>query len=285
MDFEDSTLQILFSLDEFSTFSEIVNDICKKLPDIHGVLLTGSLVQRFKLPNPPKRYQSLTNEAIAYEKIRYRAKRKLFPHPQSDLDIWILTASAGGLENVPRTLDSRALELLDWYAKQEAPNMKTWISMKHERFDEFYKKEYLYTNSWREYNEVPYFAWGFKENLIDRIGCDLKNTREKINYYFQKSYPKEFLEVRAYPNIVFNLRPEKIIIDNKEDRTPFVYYMKDLLDHENNCIVLYARDDVSPLIYPFAEDGIALGEAVAQTIGWKSHYVKSIQSNGDRNVA
>ena len=273
LEFNNSTLQSLFDEREFKRFSGIIRETAQDFPEIQGVLITGSLVQYVRLPNRQNGYK-LNSMQKAYEDIVCRSRRKFFPHLDSDLDIWLLIDDIKGNDFVPKELDDKALELIDWYAKQKTLDLKEWIDKKHEAFDVFYKQVLLYPKSWTKKNEIPYYGWGFKETLVDNIGCGLKPVRDRIKGFFSKNYPRDFLEVRAFPSSVFNLRPEKITLDDGEvDRTPFPYYMKDWLDSERNCVVLYRRKDNKEAIYPFDEGGVVLGQRVADEIGWDYRHV------------
>ncbi|MEW5896074.1 MAG: hypothetical protein AB1668_00105 [Nanoarchaeota archaeon] len=77
--FEQSTLQLLFSREEYNQFKEIITDLCLTFPDIIGAFITGSLTQKIDLPDPPAPGENLGNLAKAYASIVGRTRRKLFP--------------------------------------------------------------------------------------------------------------------------------------------------------------------------------------------------------------
>ena len=270
LSFEKSTLQLLLDRSEFDIFCEIISRTASEHPEILGVLLTGSLVQRLKLPNPADGVGIVTTPLQgAYQEIVSRSRRKLFPHPDADMDVWLLIEDADNRTDVSQTLDSRAIDLVKWYARKGNGDLARWIRLKHRAFDEFYKKPALFPKTWVASNPTPYYAWGFKENVIDRIGANLQPFRNKIKNFFRKKYPTEFLELRAFPQSVFNLRPEKIKVGTGLlDRTPFAYYLKDWLDVEQNCIVVYTKSNTPELIYPFRPAGRVLGQRVADEVGW-----------------
>src|SRR3989344_8040756 len=89
LSFEQSTLQLLFSQEEYCQFREIVAELCSAFPDIKGAFMTGSLTQKIGLPDPPASNEDLGELARAYASIVGRTRRKLFPHIDSDLDFWI----------------------------------------------------------------------------------------------------------------------------------------------------------------------------------------------------
>jgi hypothetical protein len=269
--FEQSNLQHLFDANEFRTFSEILSRTAYEHPEILGVLLTGSLVQRLRLPNPLATTPAtpMTPFQSAYQDVVSRSRRKFFAHPDADLDVWLLIEDATSGTDIPQVMDSRALDLIAWYSKRKSIDNNKWIQKKSRAFDEFYKKERLYPRTWIANNPTPHHGSGYKESVIDRIGTNLQDVRNRIKYYFRKTYPSAFLELRAFPESVFNLRPEKIeVSEGNLDRTPFAYFMKDWLDIEQNCMIVYTRPDAKDLIYPFGSEGRVLGQAIADEIEW-----------------
>ena len=236
-EFEQSTLQLLFSKEEYRQFKEIVADVCSTFPDIKGAFITGSLTQKMGLPDPPAPNEDLDDLAKAYASIVGRTRRKLFPHIDSDLDFWILTEEQEGNERIPSILCERALDLLQWYSSHgERVDLVDWIHLKRQAFDEFYKKPFLYSKRWLVTSQNPAHAIGFKKALEERIGDYLPKLRAKIDYYFRKSFPGQFIETRSFPSSVFNLKTERIPVMDTEDRTPFPFYLRDWVDLERNCL-------------------------------------------------
>lgn len=268
--FEKSTLQLLMDRSEFDIFCEIISRTASEHAEVRGVLLTGSLIQRLRLPNSTDGISAVkTPWQSAYEEIVSRSRRKLFPHPDADLDVWLLIEDRESRMDVCQTLDDRALDLVKWYAKKKSADPAAWIRLKHRAFDEFYKQEAWFPRSWVASNPLPYYAWSFKETVIDRIGANLQACRGRIKNCFRKKYPTEFLELRAFPQAVFNVRPEKIALASGTlDRTPFAYYLKDWLDLEQNCLVVYTKPRAIDLIYPFNPAGRVLGQKIADQIKW-----------------
>jgi ABC-type oligopeptide transport system ATPase subunit len=267
LEFEQSFLQSLFTREEFNLFKNIVRETASEFPDIKGVLITGSLVKQIYLPDCIQKPQGKGLQR-AYQEIIFRYGRKYFPHPKSDLDMWLLIDDIQTCK-IAEYLDSCTVDLLKWYASQKSPDFSEWIDKKHKYYDPYYKKSYLYPESWNRDNIMPYLGSSFKEILVSNINNRLKTVRNRIENFFLKNYPDDFLEVRAYPSSVFNLRPEPLILSNgRVDRTPFAYYLKDWLDLEKNCMVLYRRDNMSPTIYPFDKNGVIRGQRIADFINW-----------------
>ena len=138
--FEQSTIQLLFSKEEYCQFVEVVAELCSTFPDIKGAFITGSLTQKIGLPDPPASNENSGDLAKAYASIVGRTRRKLFPHIDSDLDFWILTEEQESNERIPNILCERALDLLHWYSSQsDEVDLVEWIHLKRQAFDEFYK--------------------------------------------------------------------------------------------------------------------------------------------------
>ena len=277
LSFEQSTLQLLFSQEEYCQFREIVAELCSAFPDIKGAFMTGSLTQKIGLPDPPASNEDLGELARAYASIVGRTRRKLFPHIDSDLDFWILTEEQDGNERIQPILNERALDLLQWYSSQgDEVDMVEWIHLKRRAFDEFYKKPFLYSDRWLATSSNPAHAIGFKAALEEKIGKSLPKLRAKIDYYFRKGSLGQFIETRSFPASVFNLKTEKIPIMNSEDRTPFPFYLRDWVDLERNCLILYSSGDTTSLIYPFNPNGVVPGEKIATSINWTPRHIDSV---------
>lgn len=269
--FKESSLQLILSLEEFDILRELIRETCSEFPDIDGVLLTGSLVQRLCLPPPPKE-NDLGSFAKAYADVVGRTRRKLFPHLDSDLDFWILTEEQEGNAQTQEITCDLAYDLLEWYSKQKKVDLAEWIYRKKQAFGKYYKKNYLYSARWIKENPKPYNASGFKEKLEEKVCKLLPEAVKKINYYFRKKIPGDFLETRCFPPSVFNLKTERISIQDYEDRTPFPFYIRDWVDIERNCLIMYSSEKPN-LIYPFNSEGVVPGENLAKKIGWTSRHV------------
>lgn len=282
--FEETTLQILFDERDFSQLSEIIYNLGVKNPDIMGILLTGSLVQKIKLPNPS--FLDIQTElAKTYQTIVGRAKRRLWPHLESDLDLWICTKDPENGDNFSQIIDERGISLIEQLSSNPAMPLEDWIGKKRNAFDEFYKKVNLYSDCWlRETPDRPWLAQHFEQQLMQEVENKFILLGEKVNYYFKKEFPSEFIEIRAYPSCVFHLRPEKIVLKGKTDRTPFSYYLQDWVRRDNNCLVLYSKESPSSeIIYPFNLDGRVPGQSIADHVGWTPHHVEECFYKGDKN--
>ena len=269
--FQDSTLKKLFNPDEFEMFCEVIRRTASEYSEILGVLVMGSFVERLQFPLPNGEASATRSpEHAVYERIVSRTRRKFSTHPGSDLDIWVLTEDAPETVDVWQTLDAKAIALVRWYAQQGEDDINKWITRKHEAFDAYYKKDDFYPTTWVTSSPLPHLALGFREGIVDRIGTHLQDFRSRVRVHMQKMYPTKFLELRSFPKALFNLRPEKIALaPGHLDRTPFAYYLKDWLDLEQNCIVLYTKEGATDLIYPFDPNGRVPGQALADAIGWK----------------
>jgi len=276
MEFKESTLQMVLNDTEFGELINSIGLVASHYEDIQGVLITGSLVQKIQLPNPPTN-PNLSRLARAYAEIVGRTRRKLFPHIDSDFDFWILTKDQPGNDSYPEYLDNKALELISWYASQNKVDLAEWIYKKGNAFRDIYKNPVLYSSKWKEYNyPIPCNAEGFKLELKNEIIAKLPSLAAKVSYYFRKSTINEFIEARAYPSSVFNLRPERILVGDADDRTPFPFFIKDWVDRDRNCLLLYTRSDATNLIYPFILDGMIPGERIAEAIGWTPRHIDHV---------
>lgn len=277
IELKDSMLQSLFSEQEYARFKEIIFDVSQKYKDVKGVLVTGSLVQRVQLANPSPPHKILDRRASAYAQIVGRTKRKIFPSANSDLDMWVLTEEQEGNETISTMLTERGLDLLEWYASQgDNVDLSEWIRLKCNAFDEFYKQSFLYSENWRAGNSNPAHATGFKQEIEEQLERTLPGVRDKVNYYFRRDFRGQFIEVRAFPPSVFNLKTERIMIGNQEDRTPFTFYIRDWVDLEKNCLVVYCSNEQERLTYPFNPQGTVPGAGIAQAIGWTQRDIDSI---------
>ena len=191
--FEESTLQTILDIKDYLRLCDLVNLTAVENPEILGILLTGSLVQRIKLPSPYKKNFQEEDITLTYKQIVGRARRKLWPHYDSDLDIWICTEESKKNENLSSILNKRGVSLLDWLCKNPKASLDEWIRLKHEKFDDFYKVEKLYPSSWLKRNpKSPWLATDFKHKLIERVNEGFPLLEEKINYYFRKKFVVNF---------------------------------------------------------------------------------------------
>lgn len=276
MEFKESTLQMLCNENEFEALKQATSNAASRFSDIQGVLITGSLVQKLGLPKPPTA-PLLTASGKAYAEIVGRTRRKLFPHIDSDFDFWVLTEEQPGNEWLQDQISEQGLELLAWYAEQARVDLAEWVWRKRQAFDPIYKKPFLYSDEWNNANaSIPSNAEGFRCALEAELQEMLPSLVEKIRYYFRRQIPGDFIEARAFPPSVFNLKTERIPVGTAEDRTPFPFYIRDWVDRDRNCIVLYVKGDPSQLIYPFNPNGFVPGERVARSIQWSPRHIDHV---------
>ena len=84
----------------------------------------------------------------------------------------------------------------------------------------------------------------------------------RIARFTEKKIPGNFLEVRAFPESVFNLRPDDVAVPGDgKDRQPFPRIADEQwISPSHASSVLYAADGVS--IYPFVGEGRILGQEI-----------------------
>jgi len=277
MEFKESTLQMLLNQDEFEELKDTTAKVASSLEDVDGVFITGSLVQKIKLPEPPVD-PTLSELGKAYAEIVGRTRRKLFPHIDSDFDFWVLTSEQQGNEGLQAHICDQAIDLLSWYAEQKKVDLAEWIVRKRKAFDPIYKQPFLYSEGWNRLNSgIPSNAEGFRTLLEKELQARLPRLVARVSYYFRKSIPGEFIEARAFPASVFNLKTERIPVGNYEDRTPFPFFIKDWVDRDRNCLPLYTKgENTERLIYPFNATGYIPGENIARVIEWTPRHIDHV---------
>ncbi len=268
----ESILQSIFDENEYQKFLFILKEVCDQDKDVLGVLITGSFTQNLQLPDPKATINANAyNEA--YKLILNKQRRRIFPSRSSDLDIWVLTKDPYPqdiAERVKSTLEDRSIELVQWLAENmHSPNYYyEWINRKQKAFNEFYKQNSMYSEAWIKKNpEYPWRGGKLKRAIIRELESSLPRVVNRINHNFEKKIPGEFFELRSYPTSVFNLRPEEIMVEGKIDKTPFPFPLDDLVDLNDNCYVLYAREESKDeLIYPFNSKGEILNERLQKLV-------------------
>jgi hypothetical protein len=272
LEYQESNLSDFMKNNEFEVFSDIVQNIGISYPALNGILMTGSVVQRRGLHET---YNTLTENPLqaAYNVVAWRNKKKERPSPQSDMDIWILTHDPdiedGG--TITNTINQRAIELLQWLSERPNYNINEWINLKKTAFGQYYKQLYLYPPKWLERNPTdPWRARGLRDEIVRNVTTYLPHWVERMNSYFEKQMSGRFLEIRAFPHSTFHLRPEKIRVNGEVvDNSPFAYYLKDWIDLEKNCLVLYGNDTAT--CYPFQENGEIPGQAIKDAINHSTY--------------
>jgi hypothetical protein len=99
-------------------------------------------------------------------------------------------------------------------------------------------------------------------SLLERYMIDnMPGAVSRINNFVSKRIPGEFLEVRAFPESLFNLRPEENKLpDGSTERMPFPRIADDQwISPNHTSFVLY---DNGATIYPFKQNGTMLGQAI-----------------------
>ncbi len=109
-------------------------------------------------------------------------------------------------------------------------------------------------------------AANFKQHLESTILEHLPDFVERVNKFTSKAIPGDFLEIRAYPESVFNLRPDQIMMEGDIlDREPFPQIGDDQwISPDHSSAVLYSSDEST--IYPFRLDGRIVGEDISRYI-------------------
>ncbi len=272
MELQQSFLSVFLKPEELCVLKDTVADLSKKYPDVTGVLITGSLAQKISLA-PCYTIEHSTPLLEAYLKILNRSGRHIFPRVSSDLDVWVCTSEPSQNQTIKEKVEERAIDLINWLVKNpDLHGTHAWIEQKHHAFDEFYKRPELYTPSWQQVNgQGPWLAQTFTAELTHRIIQSMPDFQKRVNHYFDRNIPGEFIELRAYPPCTFNLRPEVLNIDCKNDKTPFPFIIEEWLDLDRNCFVLYSDKNTSNQIYPFNPLGVKLGSSLATYLHAGSH--------------
>lgn len=268
LDIKDIGLQAVCNPSEFAIFKDIVATKSESNPNILGVLVIGSFIQRLELTT--EELPKVTNpKQEAYEVIRARQRRRMFPSINSDLDIWVMTTDEKYPEPIKEDITARSIELIDWLANNPHQHMTDyWTNLKQVAFGLYYKNPLLYSKSWNNLG-IPWNAESFKTEVVREIVHWIPDMTKRINRNFTKKLPGSFLEVRAFPQSTFNLRPEELMINGDEDRTPFPRIMnQDWISRDKNTIILYAREGAN-LIYPFNQSGEKLGSRLEDYINEK----------------
>lgn len=260
----ETAMQSLFTESEFSDFKGVVKEVCEQNPEIQGVVITGSLTQKLRLPDPQE-VAFINKYDQAYSLIENKGRRRIYPSRSSDLDVWVCLKDPDGIGDVKAALESRAIELLCWLAdNQDKHQSSEWIERKKGALNAFYKQVYMYSAQWNQQNpNMPWRGHELKSQIIQSLQHSMPDLVARINHHFDKKVPGEFFELRAYPESTFNLRVEEIFVDGSADKTPFPFVLERLLDMERNCFLLYVSDQGQErMIYPLNENGERLGNRI-----------------------
>ncbi len=276
MRLHESTISALMNESEFSDFQHVIIDVCRSHPDIEGVVITGSLTQKLSLPQTLSTQYENPQQA-AYGLIEKRQRRRIFPSATSDLDVWVCLKNPEGVADVSGIIESRAIELIDWLAcNSDKYPTEEWAVQKAIAFDSFYKKTYMYTNTWMQDNPtMPWRGSKLKREITGALEANMPSLVERINYHFQKKIPGDFLELRAFPSMTFNLRPDETFIDGVENKNPFPRIIERLLDFDRNCFVLYVSEQGRDnMVYPLNAAGKKQGQGILEYINDPKSYKK-----------
>jgi len=143
-----------------------------------------------------------------------------------------------------------------------------WLKKKEAVFRDYYKNKELYPSDFTYTNgqDAPWMAEEFKNQLEARLVSELPDLVDRINHTFDKNIPGHFLEVRAFPESVFHLRPDNVMMPNGiEDRMPFPIIADDQwISPDHTSVTLYSSGEST--IYPLCEKGRILGEDIDRHI-------------------
>ncbi|HLP86318.1 MAG TPA: hypothetical protein VK153_00345 [Candidatus Paceibacterota bacterium] len=260
-------LQDLFSAKEYTLFLKAIQDTAKKFTDIIGVLGVGSLFQPLRTPDDFFIPRYNTARGIAYEKIRNPSRRRLAIREGTDLDIWICTKDNNNSRSAQKRVEIGAIALLSElvsgtlkWGSGHWHNKKIAVFGQYYKNPEFYSKEFIALNNGSE----PWMAYQFKSILEKYIIEHMPYFVKNVNNIFAKKIPGNFLEIRAFPESLFHLRPDDALMPNmQEDRMPFPRIANDQwISPEHSSFILYKSEDVN--IYPFKENGRILGSCISE---------------------
>ncbi len=260
---ETMPIQALIDPSEWVTLHEKTQEIAADYPDITGVIAIGSLIQ---CPRPPARYleQRRPGElGAAYDSVRNAGRRKLFPGQNSDLDIWVALNDTPQSAAAETAVSRAGIGLIEALANGTVERgTQQWHYKKRSAFTGNYKNTDFYTSRFTEANssDAPWMAADFKQRLEASIVANIPDFVDRVNRFTTKKIPGDFLEVRAYPESVYNLRPDQVMMDGGIlDREPFPQIGDDQwISPQDLSTILYAGDKSE--IYPFVSDGRMVGQ-------------------------
>lgn len=254
---------------------EIVDTVARRHKDVIGVLAVGSMVQG---PPPPDFYSNNRpgSLGIAYESIRRPERRRATHGVDSDLDLWICTRNTELSKRARLKVEMGGAALLEELASGTLKRGTAhWRDKKLSFFGEYYKNPELYKNNQND----PWMAHEFKSELEDLIVDLMPELVNNVSGSMNRSIPGNFLEIRAFPESLFHLRPDESVLSNgSEDRAPFPRIVdSQWIDVRHNAHVLFNR---GVEIYPFMEEGDRLGSYIEEHIFDYSERENDIESLG-----
>lgn len=261
-------IHALIKPSEWYIFNEEVKDVASSDASILGVLAMGSLIQTFL---PPANFYEPRRPGPygeAYEQVRNPNRRKVYPSNSSDLDIWVCTEDTLFSSQGQAQVDLGAIALLGELAsgtiRRGTPQ---WSQKKAAAFGSYYKKPEMYDRDFTKNNPgTPWMAEGFKSRLEGRLQTKLPEMCERLNKFTSKQIPGDFLEIRAFPQSLFNLRPDDVVMESGTiDRQPFPRIADDQwISPSHASYLLYNSGKAD--IYPFDLSGRTLGAEIAEYI-------------------
>lgn len=264
--FNTMPLQSFMDPSEWLIFNEEVATVAAGFPDITGVLAIGSLVQSFRPPINFYENQRSGPLGVAYESIRHPERRKVFPSNHSDLDIWVAVRDTKESAGIEQAVSLGGISLLEELASGRVQRgTPQWGRKKEAAFNAYYKNPDLYPRGFTTTahdGAQPWMATRFKSMVEQALLHRTPDFVDRIARFTEKKIPGNFLEVRAFPESVFNLRPDDVAVPGDgEDRQPFPRIADEQwIGPSHASRVLHAADGAG--IYPFAGEGRILGQAI-----------------------
>lgn len=251
----------------FQLLLRSVKEAAESFPDIIGVLAVGSLIHPDEMPDDLFIPKANTARGIAYESIRNPARRRSAIRDESDLDLWVCVRDSEDSKLAQEQVENGAVALLDELVSRTMEwGTVRWHNKKAAILGPYYKQPNLYPCRFVDANggKEPWLAQHFKELLETRIQTLVPGFVQEVNSRFVKKLPGDFLEVRAFPESLFHLRPDDTLMPNMRlDWMPFPRIADaQWISPEHSSLILYK--DASVSIYPFKEDGRVLGSRIAK---------------------
>lgn len=266
---ETMPIQALIDPSEWAILHEKTQEVAQHYPDITGVLAIGSLIQTFRPPMSYLEQRRPGHLGEAYDSVRNAGRRKLFPGSKSDLDIWVALKDTPASEEAEYGVSTAGISLIEELANGNVERgTRQWHDKKRAAFAGYYKRPEYYSNTFADANpqDAPWMAANFKQHLESSVIEAIPDFVERVNRFTSKTIPGDFLEIRAYPESVYNLRPDQVMMEgNILDREPFPQIGDDQwISPEHSSSILYASSESK--IYPFKEDGRIIGADIDRYI-------------------
>ena len=276
-------IQALIDPTEWAILNEKTQEVAAEYPDITGVLAIGSLIQTFRPPSSFLEQRYPGELGAAYDSARNAGRRKLFPGSKSDLDIWVALKDTPESAAAEYSVSTAGISLIEELANGSVERgTRQWHDKKRAAFSGYYKHPEYYSDRFADANsqDYPWMAASFKQHLESTIIKNMPDFVERVNRFTSKAIPGDFLEIRAYPESVYNLRPDQIMMDGDIlDREPFPQIGDDQwISPDHSSFILYSSDEST--IYPFRLDGHIVGEDMSRYILSRSEQVLAQKAVG-----